>query len=665
MARPTQVSSSSKTSQQSMRNEHWMFDDAMNERIRSTHVPDGRVVDVTPVLQVTRNVLRHIIPNINLSMNGHIDASDDQTSLSAVDGALDALHKICCELSCKCSKGGDAHATTMAIFNMLSSYSWGAKVVLTIAAFAVNFGEFWLTAQLCTSNSLAKSVALLKKPYILEHSQTLKTHFDALSNLINAMVDVTKCIVELTELPSKYISIDEPPFSTAMAHIHTATYWIISSVIVCTRFTTSTSEAWELSSLTHKVSSIHEHLQSQLCLCYERIDEKKLMEAFAHFKRTIETPQVDNLMILQNIFGKEENLLNLDRAEVYINVLRRKYVLLLISDIDISKEEIRVLEVVYKERLPIVDRTTWNNGYQEKFSTLQSIMSWYTVSHHVAIEPAVIKYIREEWGFVKKPITVTLNPQGKVLCPNALSMMWIWGNSAFPFSSEKEESFWKAKPWTLDLIVGHLETNLPTWKVVCFYGGVKMEWIESFTTATKGVANALDIGIEMVYVRKKNARERGKKITDHQNFNEVQQILPTSSGTTKYISLQNISETLQIGRKNNALSREWNVYILIIENDVLKQEVMTMLGYDSSKNGWAVFYTGSGEMVKANGEKEKLAKQMGFIPALRKKLEGVIQYHHCTRLILPSNGGRILERVQCAECGCPMELNFLYRCCAE
>ncbi|XP_040959959.1 protein SIEVE ELEMENT OCCLUSION B [Gossypium hirsutum] len=516
MARPTPVSSSSKTSQQSMRNEHWMFDDAMNERIRSTHVPDGRVVDVTSVLQVTRNVLRHIIPNINLSMNGHIDASDDQTNLSAVDGAHDALHKICCELSCKCSRGSDAHATTMAIFNMLSSYSWGAKVVLALAAFAANFGEFWLIAQLCTSNSLAKSVALLKQLDILEHSQTLKTHFDALSKLVNAMVDVTKCIVELTELPSKYISIDEPPLSTAMAHIHTATYWIISSVVVCTRqitslvgmrheFTTSTSEAWELSSLAHKVSSIHEHLQSRLHLCYERIDENKLMEAFEHFKRTIETPQVDNLMILQNIFGKEESLLNPNRAE-----------------------EIWVLEDVYKERvssglnyeiiwLPVMDRTTWNDGYQEKFSTLQSIMSWYTVSHHVAIEPAVIKYIREEWGFVKKPIAVTLNPQGKVLCPNALNMMWIWGNSAFPFSSEKEESFRKAKPWTLDLLVGRLEPNLPTWvsqqKVVCFYGGVKIEWIESFTIATKGVANALDIGIEMVYVGKKNARERVQKIT--------------------------------------------------------------------------------------------------------------------------------------------------------
>ncbi|KAA3457624.1 protein SIEVE ELEMENT OCCLUSION B-like [Gossypium australe] len=686
MARPTPFSSSSSsTSQQSMRNEHWMLDDATNEKIRSTHVRDGLVVDVAPVLQVTHNVLRHIIPNINLSMNGHIDASDDQTNLSAVNGALDAIHKICCE----CSRGGDAHATTMAIFNMLSSYSWGAKAVLTLAAFAVNFGELWLIAQLCTSNSLAKSVALLKQPDILEHSQTLKSHFDALSELINAMVDVTKSIVEITELRSKYISINEPPLSTAMAHIHTATYWIISSVVICAgqitsligmrhEFTTLTLEAWELSSLTHIVSSIQKHFQKQLDRCHECIDEKELMEAFEHFKRTIETTQVDNLKILQNIFGKKENLLNPDKAEVSINVLRGKYVLLLISDLDISQEEIRVLEVVYKERvssgrnyeiiwLPIVDRTTWNDGYQTKFSTLQSIMSWYTVSDRVAIEPAVIKYIRKEWGFGKKPIAVTLNPQGKVLCPNALNMMRIWGNSAFPFSSKKEGSLWKDEPWTLDLLLARLEPNLPTWesqqKVVCFYGGVKMEWIESFTTATKEVAEALDIGIEMVYVGKKDARERVQKITGL--IKEKQLSLAWEDDNVWFF--WNLLESMSNSKTQHGKT---------IENDVIKQEVTTMLGYDNSNNGWAVFYTGPDVLVKASGEKvlstmesinewEKLAKQMGFIPALRKKLEGVIQQHHCSRLILPGNGGRIPERVQCAKCGRPMELNFLYRCCAE
>ena len=112
--------------------------------------------------------------------------------------------------------------------------------MLALAAFAVNFGEFWLIVQLCTTNPLAKSVALLKKmPGILEHSHTLKSHFDALNKLIKAMMDVTKCIVEFTELPSRYILSDELPMSIAMAHIPTAVYWTIRSVVACAAQITS------------------------------------------------------------------------------------------------------------------------------------------------------------------------------------------------------------------------------------------------------------------------------------------------------------------------------------------------------------------------------------------------------------------------------------------
>lgn len=144
------------------------------------------------------------------------------------------------QISCKCAGGGDDHATTMVILNMLSSYSWDAKVVLTLAAFSVNFGEFWLIVQLYTTNTLAKSVALIKQlPDVLEHSQTLKPHFDALSKLIKAMIDVTKCIVEINELPSEYISSEVPPLSTVMANIPTAAYWTIRSVVACAAQITS------------------------------------------------------------------------------------------------------------------------------------------------------------------------------------------------------------------------------------------------------------------------------------------------------------------------------------------------------------------------------------------------------------------------------------------
>jgi hypothetical protein len=107
-------------------------------------------------------------------------------------------------------------------------------VVLALAAFAVNYGEFWLVAQLYSSNPLAKGLAILKQlPEILEYTDTLKPKFEALTNLIKAMLDVTKCIVEFKELPSQYITPDTSELVTANAHIPIAVNWTIRSIVAC------------------------------------------------------------------------------------------------------------------------------------------------------------------------------------------------------------------------------------------------------------------------------------------------------------------------------------------------------------------------------------------------------------------------------------------------
>ena len=233
-------------------------------------------------------------------------------------------NQFCIQIAYKSLGGGDAHATTLSIFNLLSNYSWDAKLVLTLAAFAANYGEFWLLAQIYTTNQLAKSMAILKQlPVILEHSGPLKPRFEALNNLIKAMMDVTRCIIEFKELPPMYISQDVPALATAMTHIPTAVYWTIRSVVACATQITSltsmgheyvilsiiadrklnyttchlihwesclgsnhftydkcndcrywmsaTSEAWELSTLTHKINSILDLLKKQLDLCYQYI----------------------------------------------------------------------------------------------------------------------------------------------------------------------------------------------------------------------------------------------------------------------------------------------------------------------------------------------------------------------------------------------------------
>ena len=47
------------------------------------------------------------------------------------------------------------------------------------------------------------------------------------------MVDVAKCIVQFKELPPQYITPDTPAMVTAIAHIPTAVYWTIRSIVAC------------------------------------------------------------------------------------------------------------------------------------------------------------------------------------------------------------------------------------------------------------------------------------------------------------------------------------------------------------------------------------------------------------------------------------------------
>ena len=119
--------------------------------------------------------------------------------------------------------------------------------MLTLAAFALNYGEFWLLAQICSSNQLAKSISILKQvPVLLEHSALLKPRLDAINLLIRAMMDVTNCIIEFKELPPLYINQDVVALSTAMAHIPTAVYWTIRSIVACaTQITSLTSMGHE------------------------------------------------------------------------------------------------------------------------------------------------------------------------------------------------------------------------------------------------------------------------------------------------------------------------------------------------------------------------------------------------------------------------------------
>ncbi|WOG96410.1 hypothetical protein DCAR_0415745 [Daucus carota subsp. sativus] len=515
-------------------------DNVMMRQVYDTHTPDGRAINVKPLFLIVEDIMASSNMSLPLdAANSHGSQMDEKTHQADAVTMLETLSRlidlISCEISIKCLSGSDGHVNTVSILQMVSNYPWDAKLGLVLAAFAFSYGEFWLLAQLYSSNQLARSMAILKLvPLIMEHSGTFRRRFDALDSLLGSVMDLTRAIIALEELPSMYIAKDVPPLSTAMESVPTAVYWSIRSLIACATFITYltimgheymlTELSWELSTLDQRIKQIHEHFKKSLDICYQHIDEKMRAAAYESLRHLFDMNHVDNMKVLRSLIYPRDDIQPLvegsSKRRVHLDVLRRKNVLLLISGLDISADELSILEQIYSESrmhgtkmeslyelvwIPIVDlshvlnyrmqkhtstlpedhslhssnsktmsqfpsknmmdpksssaifRQHWTDPMQKRFDELTSTMPWYSVYHPSIIDQAVVRLVKERWHFRRRPILVVLDPQGKELSRNSLHMIWIWGTAAFPFTSSREESLWRGETWRLELLVSGMD----------------------------------------------------------------------------------------------------------------------------------------------------------------------------------------------------------------
>ncbi|KAL8230093.1 hypothetical protein R6Q57_014993 [Mikania cordata] len=683
-------------------------DNAMMKNILATHSPDGTVFETLPFLKIIEDIIHGAHPDENdIGPHAEIDAIADSVIYNDVNEMLAVIaliiNKVSCEISCKCTGGADAHTNTTTIFNMLSNYDWDAKAVISLAAFAVNYGEFWLVVQLHATNPLARSLTHLKQlPDIIERGESLKPRFNSITSLIKAMLDVTHCIIKFKELPQQYISPDTPELVAATSNIPIGVYWIIRSIVACSTIlvnligmghehVTTTTETWELSSLAHKISNIHDHLKHHLDLCYQYVDEKRHTESYLTIVRVMDTPHLDNTKPLKHLIYLKDDQLPLYestlKTRVSIEVLRKKIVLLLISDLELPTEELSILDQMYREArqnparpesqyevvwlpvLPNIRKVPWTDENQYKFEMLRNMMPWYSVFHPSLLDPSVIKYIKEVWHFNQKPLLVVMDPQGRVVSTNALHMMWIWGSLAFPFTSQREEALWREEAWRIELLVDSIEPMIFNWivegKYICLYGGEDIDWIRRFTATARAVARDAAIMLEMLYVGKSNPREKVRKIIATIQAENLSHVLPDLTLIWFFwVRLESMLQSkMQYGKS--------------FDEDPILREINVMLTYDGNDQGWAVICRGSNEWMKrASGdtvlssftnynEWKDESREVGFLPALNRHLEAHQSPHHCNRLILPGTVGSVPEKVVCAECGRTMDRFFLYRCCTD
>jgi hypothetical protein len=156
--------------------------------------------------------------------------------------------------------------------------------------------------------------------------------------------------------------------------------------------------------------------------------------------------------------------------------MKSKVVLLLVSKAELLPQEGLLLLVdrtydhPYHKKLEgsyeivwisIFDK--WTDAERDIFDFLSNSLPWYSVRRPWVLHSAVVNYTKQEWDYKNVPLIVVLDSKGMVRKSNAMDMVFIWGATAYPFSTSKEKELWDEENWTLKLLLDEIDPLLTTW----------------------------------------------------------------------------------------------------------------------------------------------------------------------------------------------------------
>ncbi|KAK6114796.1 hypothetical protein DH2020_007065 [Rehmannia glutinosa] len=683
-------------------------DNALIKQIKATHSPDGRDFDCKPVFRMSEEIFNLAMAEAKQIGGTNVETEDtaanelenpqqDRDSELNEDLAfiIDTLY-----LEIANPDGVDGHSKAVSILKILRSFSWEAKLALSLAAVALKYGEFLLLTKVYLSDKLPKPMAILKgMADISEFSDVLKPRLSKLNELIISMLDLAKCIVELTELLSKSHLSDVPPFSIAIDHIIVATYWTIRGGIVFVSNIApidslglegifSATELWELSAIRHKIETIKEPAQNQLASCHNYIEERKQRDAYDTLVFIIEMQHIDNLKVLRALLCAKEDEPPLydgsSKTMVNIDVLREKNVLLLISGLDVAQDEdITVLRHIFDESrthetsvaneyelvwIPIVDPSEkWTPDMEKMLESNRTMMPWYSLNHPQVIAPTVLKLFKERFHYQGRTILVALEPHGKVVNTNAIDMIWLWGNHAFPFSQAREEALWKEEILGLELIVDGLHPEIENWvkeeKYVIVYGGDDKEWIRNFVTITHQVMQAANIPLEMVYVGMSGKKEQDMiKLINIIRNEKLSHFLPDTNMI--WLFWKRVDHMMRSKIRQGST----------IGEDSVLQSIAKLLSHDQSGR-WASLFKSKQLVVIGHGDSMDLTMRW-YLEAYHENADKGfdVAFKECfenpkdvdippLRIIIPNTfEAKNIRSVLCSECNRHMEEYIMFRC---
>ncbi|XP_019167766.1 PREDICTED: protein SIEVE ELEMENT OCCLUSION B-like [Ipomoea nil] len=655
-------------------------DSAVVKLIEKTHFPNGEEIDAMSILHIAKGILDDCksTPPAEASEEGEGDSATLTPELQF------EVYRLSVQLSYRSLEAGDdVQEKTVSLFNMLSSYSWEVKVALILAAYVSSYGEYWLIAHTYRDKdqvAMGMAALLQMSDLLKEDNNKLHTLFQPLHKLLNPILDLCYCIVEVKEF---FLSVFASSNTTAgfpglRATVIICCYWIIRSALICTSYMHSlivkdprtTNMDAELDSLARKIQPLRNRLTNQLFTCYKKLD---VIDKIDVVGRALKTNDIDNMKVLKLLVDarddKQTSVFDLfSKKQVSLETLKNKTVLLLISS---TENEVLFLQEWYEKCDEVqrrqhaiilfpVEGSDQSSMKSKKFT----MPNLYMVDDPGSIDPTVIRFVKENY-FQEGPILLAVGPAGRVVHPNALPMIWTWGSKAFPLTLQNEESLRSSETSImLELLIKDLDDKLLKMveegkKSICLYGGDDLEWIERFTGKAKEVANSLPVTLEMFFLGKStdSVSKLEKIIPDIYSKKLVSESPKLSSAKVRsfWAKLQRI-----------LLSRAQYLNKTKQQNTDEEEGVLQELGKlldKSGLRGWAMFSKGNhialiGDedvTMKTLNDFTKWKLSLGFEGALKDHLERLegddYSDRPCCHLHFSDElSDEILENIKCPEC---------------
>ncbi|KAL3727089.1 hypothetical protein ACJRO7_031915 [Eucalyptus globulus] len=357
------------------------------------------------------------------------------------------ITELCCQITCRAQHTNNVGETLASIFDQLSSFPWGARAVLTLLALTMHYAEKWRLTQIEESDELLRLMASLRGEARL---------FLEISNLIRVTLEFTRCIVEndSEDFQEFTSTLGKTLTFTTTINISDCFKYITVFVLGCSvEFTGMISagnefQGRDLSPFLVRVTKKQESFKKLVEVFVQTNEEKLLYKKIRNLYRSRAdiAEFIAEFMALLCCNGEDPPTVTrgFEKTLAKVEQLQKKKVMLLISDLTLSDDDIFTLNSIYTFEFQTYYEIMWvpiaDVKDDEQFQKKRSKMPWY--SSKSVVSKAAARFIKKYWQFKQQTKVVVLNQEGEVVNKDAMTMIRLWRAEAFPFMPERGCELW-------------------------------------------------------------------------------------------------------------------------------------------------------------------------------------------------------------------------------